>query len=527
MIQNKHSTIVKMLWWLLALILAPVSIFVGALVLRMVRSWINLQYYKRQGIPVFFEPTGGVYSLFSKKYKENHSRSSMEYLKKIVNQPDSKGVFAVNNLTNHRSLVMIYKPEYVREFIPKEDYFYKVPAFGSKEIVRAGMFFETGEKLMQSKAVFSRIFAYEGMEQFVPPICQMIHSEFIKFNETYGVNTNSFTKVNIDNLFGPIINKVADILIFGRTGFGPEDDETKLAQLHKEAFDNIFHLRSNLLFILFPEFTEKFKLSSLLGQNKGIFQRMGECMARIVNRREENPIDGKCIADRMAAFNKECRESGNLKDVISDEDLAGNYNLFFVAGTDTSQNTSKMALCHMADKPDCQKIIQSVLADIYDEQGITQKDKLDQNQLLDLWIKEALRLHNPVSRLNARMATRDVKLGDITVRKGDRISILMTGLNFDGSVYGDIEKFKIEQFDKGYEKNMARYQYIPFSVGKRVCLGRNLGEMMVKLFVTQFVRAYEFNKPKDFEYYESNFFQNALVESLLEVKLKSDISLMN
>lgn len=60
---------------------------------------------------------------------------------------------------------------------------------------------------------------------------------------------------------------------------------------------------------------------------------------------------------------------------------------------------------------------------------------------------------------------------DLTVQKGARISISVSGVHYDPQFYPDPEKFDPERFTE--EKKEARdpYVYIPFGAGPRMCIG--------------------------------------------------------
>ena len=229
---------------------------------------------------------------------------------------------------------------------------------------------------------------------------------------------------------------------------------------------------------------------------------------------------GECIFDRIADHNKKCRSEGHLDDLMKPANAMGNYNLFQIAGTDTSQNTTKMALCHMADKPELKQIIDDIDSQIYDGHGSTTSQKLAESEHLNMWIKEALRIHNPVTRLSFKHVIKDFKLGKYNIQKGTLIQFSLVGLNFNERVFKHPEQFDITRFSKENEKSIPKYHYIPFSVGKRMCLGRHLGELMLKLLVTQFCRTFDFSKPEGVEYYESTTATHSVDNPFLDVKLK-------
>ena len=64
---------------------------------------------------------------------------------------------------------------------------------------------------------------------------------------------------------------------------------------------------------------------------------------------------------------------------------------------------------------------------------------------------------------------------------------------------------------------------MPFSAGKRACPGWNLGELMVKLAVSQFCRLFEFRRPDGIEYYVDKQFVNTITNPVIEIRLKAHI----
>ena len=216
---------------------------------------------------------------------------------------------------------------------------------------------------------------------------------------------------------------------------------------------------------------------------------------KIIQRRSKISNLSDCVINKIIKHNRE-----QPSDTISNIDIAGTFNLFFFAGTDTSFNISMMSICEMADKPDLKQYMRSICSEIYQKDGITLNHILESNDKLSMWTKEALRLHSAIQRGLQRYAVKDLQLHDVTIRKGDRVSILFAGLNFDKKVFTVPDTFVTDRFSAEKEKILPKYQHIPFSIGRRNCVGKHLGEMMVKLLVTQFVRKFEFSKPAGLTY---------------------------
>ena len=78
---------------------------------------------------------------------------------------------------------------------------------------------------------------------------------------------------------------------------------------------------------------------------------------------------------------------------------------------------------------------------------------------------------------------------------------MYAALHRNPEVYSQPDTFQADRFSKENDKDRPKYQCIPFSIGQRVCLGRHLGALMVKLLLTDYVRNYQISNPDGQEYY--------------------------
>ena len=488
-------------WLPLIVILVLAGYFVLTIILKVWMSKKNLEFYKEQGLLTYYDAKLGVHAMYTKSHAENLKESNVEYVKKIAN--DWKGVkaLAANNLENSSISVYLFDSDLIKEFLLNEDQFIKGNIMKRNKHNRFGIFFENGEKLFRSKALFTKIFTYEGMESFTPEICKIAQDCFSQFSAKHGITKGSFTKANVEELFHPIMKRIANLVIFGAQTFSENSEEEELFTVHEKLFATMRKVHSNPFFILAPQLMSKLGLVKEINELDELSTRQEEIVASRLDSWQSKTNLGNCVIDRIVQHNRKCKEEGNTVDIMNVGEITGTINTFIFAGTDTSQNSTKMALCHMADKPELQKIIEDINKEIYDSEGITHTSVLDKCELLNLWIKEALRIYNPIGAMSNRLATKDTKIGNITIRKGDHINILYSALNFKEDIFKEAKQFRLDRFDKTNEKNIPKYHYLPFSVGKRVCLGRHLGELMVKLLATQFMRTYNISKPDDVEYY--------------------------
>jgi len=483
--------------YLAGAVILAVSVFIA---LRLILNKTRLKYYEKQGIPTYFYPGLGFLGFFSKNRPENQTKSSNEFFKKVAKEHPS-GVVAVNNTFDANCSLFIYKSEHIKEYLLHEEFLEK-KSFLPDGIEVFGFFMLNGDIVTRAKALFAKFFAPEGMEPFCPQMCRIIHDVFNKFIEKRGITKDSFTRIDLSELFEPLMKRIAFLIVFGKLDVANDSDEEKLYKMLYEIITVYKNLKSYPWVVIAPALSRFLRLPSPAKKMLEIRDKQIEIMKRLVKRREEDPTPlGESVIDRMIKHNRECVQSGDLSNYIHEKEMVGTFNLFLFAGTDTSQNSLKMAICSMTD-PHLKKEVDEIATQVIDKDGISTSQQLNDSTVLTEWVKETLRANNPVPQGGFRFAKKDLKFSTFTLKKGDGISINMVGLNHNESIYPDSDKFDMTRFSHKIENHLPRYQSVPFGVGRRSCMGRFLGELMIRAIITQFCRRFDVQKPDDVkEYY--------------------------
>jgi cytochrome P450 len=511
---------------LLYLLVVLGTLLISPIILALVRiykSRVNLKFYEKQGMKVFFDPIKGVFSLYDRKLPGNEKYSNMEYMKKLSKEYDHLPGIVVNKIDDDMSAVFLHDPEYIKEFLLQEEKFDK----GSMEKGwpdHAGFWVYNGDKAAKSKAIFSDVFNYDALSTFTPKLCEMIIDCFRDFNNQQKVESTSFKTVDLNDLCTIIFERVLNLLIFGQVEMEPTVLGKSVYQTVMDNFHLIPAVRRNPLFVLFPAIAAKFRLCKEYHQSYLYNDILKAYMDKWYKKREAEGNLGFSVFDRIILHNQKCKSEGRLDDILQLQEVVGFVNIMQFTGTDTSQNTTKMVICKMADRQDLKDLLNTINEDIFDKNGITDNSRLNDHETLGLWLKETLRLYNPAARVVPRIARCDLVLKDLRIRKGDAVSVNYAGLMFKEEVFPEHNTFKIERFTKENEKQHPKYQYIPFFLGKRNCLGKHLAELMVKLITCHFCRAYDFKTPAGLDYYIENVMITHMANPLVDVRLKCMIS---
>lgn len=515
---GEYSAVSLGLGCVVSVLVGFILYLVGSMAYIMWRSKQNLEFYRKQGGVIRFYPLLGPLGLESRSAKENLKGSNYNLNIKLASENPS-AIFTATNMVGEPScVVQIHNSELLKEFLLKEDLFLKSALFDEAQD-SLGFFFHNGETAFKEKAVFSKIFKPEGMEVLIPKICRIVQAVFAKIEQERGITKDSHTRISLQDIYQPILDGITELVIFGKENLDPNEDMIELRRLHVEMMMVQRKITLSPIFNLLPNVCKRFGLLGL-GRFAEIMNKQAAILERLVNEREKAENLGESVIDRIVLHHRECRASGNTQDILSPYNIAGQYNIFQIAGSETSKATTKTAICMMADKPHIKDWWLKVVSQIYNSEGLTTQDVINSCEDLTLCVKETLRMHVPLPRLFLKKATRDLSLGSLQIKKDDYISVQIASLNYSPIHFKDPHEFKPERFRKEEEKKLPKYQFIPFSVGKRVCMGRYLGELMVQLLVSQFVRHYDFQKPADVDYYQYVFESIAVENPWVEVKKK-------
>jgi len=140
---------------------------------------------------------------------------------------------------------------------------------------------------------------------------------------------------------------------------------------------------------------------------------------------------------------------------------------FYLAGHETTSNALAWAMYLLASAPEVQDRAraEAVAALAGDAESLPERLPY-LRQVLD----EAMRLYPPAPRFD-REALADDAIGDVTIRKGELVSVWPWLVHRHRKLWDDPDAFDPERFAPGRERERHRFQYIPFGGGPRVCVG--------------------------------------------------------
>ncbi|KAF3703176.1 Cytochrome P450 2K1 [Channa argus] len=251
--------------------------------------------------------------------------------------------------------------------------------------------------------------------------------------------------------------------------------------------------RSIQMYNLFPWFCQWVRNRSEIRQinnyirktNLSIFNHLKETL---------NPQMCRGLIDAFLVRKQSLEDSGNTNSHFHHENLMTTVQNLFVAGTETTANTLRWGLLLMAKYPKIQDQVQKEISRVI---GCRQVQFEDRKNLpfTDAVIHETQRLANIVPMAVPHRMSKDVTFRGYSIKEGTIVYPLLTSVLYDESEWEKPYSFHPAHFLDTDGKFLKRDAFMPFSAGRRICLGESLARMELFIFFTTLLQLFRFTPP--------------------------------
>ncbi|KAG8003541.1 Cytochrome P450 2J6 [Nibea albiflora] len=171
----------------------------------------------------------------------------------------------------------------------------------------------------------------------------------------------------------------------------------------------------------------------------------------------------------------------------------------FLAGTETTSTTLLWALVYLIKYPDIQDKVHAEIDRVIGQARLPSMGDRPNLPYTDAVIHEIQRMGNIVPLNAPRMAAKDTTLGGYFIPKGTTLLPNLTSVLFDKTEWETPDSFNPGHFLDAEGKFVKREALLPFSAGKRVCLGEGLAKMELFLFLVGLLQKFTFSVPDGVE----------------------------
>ncbi|RNA29752.1 cytochrome P450 4V2 [Brachionus plicatilis] len=217
---------------------------------------------------------------------------------------------------------------------------------------------------------------------------------------------------------------------------------------------------------------------------------------KVIFERNSHLDDVDLMSKKRIAFLDLLLKAKRMDQSITFDDIREEVDTFVFEGHDTTAAAASWACQLISSHPEVQKKLHEEIDSVLGQskRHLT-NDDLKELTYLDLVIKETLRLFPSVPYFG-RTLSEDCEVGGYKVLKGETAVILAYMIHRDVNYYPDPEKFDPERFLPENTKNRNPYAYIPFSAGRRNCVGQRFALMEEKVLLANILKRFEIKSLK-------------------------------
>eukprot|EP00672_Neobodo_designis_P005783 CAMPEP_0174855374 /NCGR_PEP_ID=MMETSP1114-20130205/33127_1 /TAXON_ID=312471 /ORGANISM="Neobodo designis, Strain CCAP 1951/1" /LENGTH=513 /DNA_ID=CAMNT_0016090113 /DNA_START=43 /DNA_END=1584 /DNA_ORIENTATION=+ len=287
----------------------------------------------------------------------------------------------------------------------------------------------------------------------------------------------------------PAAVRKVTLAVIADAAFGVDRDSPQLDRLNEE-----FRFFPSPLMLVGPKLFNALPLARHRRDRSLRAHIMGILQSALTRRAHDPQKDEHEKHARLIDFMAENKS-------MHSSDMLDHVCTFAFAGHDTTTAALTWLVFAIASDKRVQSKLAEELSDLFGLNAPPPVDALmNDAPYLRACIDEGLRYHNVVSGIQ-RVPLRDVVLpgSDTFVRAGTMLQIPITFLHRDETVWGpDAETYRPERWieDPGLRARVTPCSYMPFSVGKRACLGKDFAMHELVLTLAVIVRNFELAWPE-------------------------------
>ncbi|EZA54128.1 hypothetical protein DMN91_001114 [Ooceraea biroi] len=168
----------------------------------------------------------------------------------------------------------------------------------------------------------------------------------------------------------------------------------------------------------------------------------------------------------------------------------------FSAGMETVKTTMEWAVIMMLHHPEAATAVQEELDQVVGRSRLPALEDLPFLPITEATILEVLRRSSVVPLGTTHATTRDVTVNGYTIPAGSSVVPLLHAVHMDPKLWDEPEAFRPSRFLSVEGKVCKPEYFMPFGVGRRMCLGDMLARMELFLFFSSLMHSFDLKVPE-------------------------------
>ncbi|KAK3593222.1 hypothetical protein CHS0354_002756 [Potamilus streckersoni] len=304
---------------------------------------------------------------------------------------------------------------------------------------------------------------------------------------------NADASINLKVLLRMCVSNVMCGIVFGRRF---SHDDKQFLEVVANISEDAKHLgNASILMNCFPFL--QYLPGDLLGtktitENNQVLQNFLEELYQS----HESTLDESYPRDFMDLYLIEMKRNSTLltkeENTYSEAQLKALVADLFGAGTETTSTTLLWVILYFLHYPDVQEKCFDELQTVL---GLERSPSFDDRTNLpygEATIMETLRIADVAPLAVPHATTRDVYFQGFRIPKESSILINLDSIFHDRDIFKDPGEFRPERFLDSSGQVIKPEEFIPFSCGRRICIGEKVAQMELFIFLTSMMQKFQF-----------------------------------
>eukprot|EP00298_Acanthocystis_sp_HF-20_P015215 c21062_g1_i3.p1 GENE.c21062_g1_i3~~c21062_g1_i3.p1 ORF type:complete len:507 (-),score=167.95 c21062_g1_i3:18-1502(-) len=388
-----------------------------------------------------------------------------------------------------RGVIVLVRPEDVKYILDTnfENYVKGQSVVdGVQELVGKGIFAADGAIWNIHRKVASRMFTKQLMQNSA----DVMKSQTVKLINILKNRAQTNTEIDIQDMFFRLT-----IDVFCEVAFGIQLNsiETKDAHQFAKAFDEVQYHCEKRFSDVFWRIKKLFGCYREARITEGV-KILNDFAETVINGKRRDAEKGNLGPDLLSRFLDEAKSKN---ETVSNEELRDIVMNFIIAGRDTTACSLSWTIYELNRHPE---IFQEVIKEIQNTEIGENLASASVLPYLHAVIMESLRLHPSVPK-QLKYAVKDDVLPDkTTVKSGMAVLYSSYALNRNPELWEDPLSFKPERWLESVSPvyipkvEPSTFKYVTFNAGRRICLGKGLALMELKLVLSLLLPIFSFEE---------------------------------
>ncbi|XP_025190556.1 probable cytochrome P450 6a14 [Melanaphis sacchari] len=319
--------------------------------------------------------------------------------------------------------------------------------------------------------------------------------QLIEYMET---TTNSGkTEFEIRDLTAKFTTDVIGTCAFGLECNSLKDSQSEFRRMGCAVLNSSASLAlAKIVRIFFPKIFKALKLRTFPAEVQQFFMSI---VKQTIDFRNTNQVRRNDFIQLLLEIKNQNHHQQNTINSIklTEELIAAQVFVFFLAGFETSSTTLSFCLHEMAVNQDIQNKVYEEIIKTADKYGLPfSYEAISSMNYLEQCLKETMRKYPPVQTL-VRVCTKQFRIPntELDLDVGTAVLIPVYAIHHDPQYYPEPDTFNPDRFVKdcnggGSDNERPAGVYLPFGDGPRICIGMRFAMLEMKLALAQFLHSF-------------------------------------